>query len=1378
MKVMKTKKICSLILINLILLTLKSYAIDIPGMSGDTLLIPKASHSPVIDGEMDDIWYQIAKIRNNTYVVGTEPAKWTDSFFWFKVMWDDNNFYMFAAVFDDEINTNNSNVWERDGFEIYFDGDNSKNDLSVGYDANDVQFRWIYGEATGNPGTANAKHAFKLTDYGFNFELAIPINELPFSFEENHIFGFDIQYNDNDGGSRQHVAKWWSSSDDNYRNPSLFGNAKLTGREVSDYLDVHKTTNSPVIDGAMDDIWKGAPDVTNNKYCMLNGTNYNNFSGWNDLIYNLKVLWDDSNFYLFANVLDNEINTSLGNEYENDSFEIYIDGDNSKNTQAQGYDANDVHYTFVYGVTTENTGLPNSKHAWQKTDSGFQFEIKIPTSDLPFELTSGHVFGFELQLNDNDNGVRNKIAKWWSESDNSWLDASLFGTAQLVSDQIIPQVIPADKPEYSVNHGFYDTSFDLTVESSTPNSIIKYTLDGSDPVNSTTALQKTSPAVIRIDPESTEGPRDKTPAVILRACAIATGYLPSESETKTYLFIDKVKTLSPDKTKPGPNWPAPTTSANPQSINYGMDPNILNDPRYKDVIDDALLSVPTISIATDLNNLFSLSTGIYMNALSDGSEWERPVSVELLNPDGSDGFQINAGLRIRGGWSRHGDNPKHAFRLFFREEYGKGKLKYKLFEDEGIDEFDKIDLRTSQNYSWSYPWHMGEYNTMTRDVFCRDLQRETGQPYTRSRYCHLYLDGVYWGLFQTQERAEARFAASYLGGNIEDYDVIKNENGGTIATDGNNNAYREIWNFCTVGFKTNANYFKLLGRNEDGSINASYKNLVDIDNLIDYMLNIFYTGNFDSPTSKFGNNQGTNNFYCIYNRNANDGFKFFIHDAEHTLRTTSGEGPGIGINENRVNINMYVSSFSNFHPQWLHFKLSDNAEYKIKFADHVYKHMFNQGCMTPDKATALFLSRAKEIEMAIIGESARWGDASVEPPRTKDDNWQWAVDDIVNDYFPYRTNIVIDQLKSANLYPNINPPIFINNNQEILSNRIGINSNYDLKLQNPNVGKGTIYYTTDGQDPRVIGGSISGTAINGANEASITISTSTVVKARVLDGTTWSALHEITLYTNESNNSLKITEINYHPLDGTGVSGNEYEFLELKNIGTSDIILSQYYFSNGINYTFPEGSFIEPGKFIVLASNKQEFNNRYGFLPFDEYSGQLDNGGEKISLCNAMGDTILSVKYNDKAPWPETADTSGYTLVTKDRNPAGDLNDPANWRASNSINGSPAMDDLASTAVEHNSNETIYGFNLSQNYPNPFNPNTIISYQLSVTSNVKLKIFDILGNEVAVLVDEKQNAGSYNYTFSINNYELSSGIYFYRLQTTEGVLTKKMIILK
>ncbi len=85
-------------------------------------------------------------------------------------------------------------------------------------------------------------------------------------------------------------------------------------------------------------------------------------------------------------------------------------------------------------------------------------------------------------------------------------------------------------------------------------------------------------------------------------------------------------------------------------------------------------------------------------------------------------------------------------------------------------------------------------------------------------------------------------------------------------------------------------------------------------------------------------------------------------------------------------------------------------------------------------------------------------------------------------------------------------------------------------------------------------------------------------------------------------------------------------------------------------------------------------------------------------------------------------------------------------------------------------------FSLDQNYPNPFNPNTVISYQLPVSSNVTLKVYDVLGNEITTLVDEFKPAGIYkiNYDASVH----SSGIYFYQLKSGSYLETKKMTLMK
>jgi hypothetical protein len=103
------------------------------------------------------------------------------------------------------------------------------------------------------------------------------------------------------------------------------------------------------------------------------------------------------------------------------------------------------------------------------------------------------------------------------------------------------------------------------------------------------------------------------------------------------------------------------------------------------------------------------------------------------------------------------------------------------------------------------------------------------------------------------------------------------------------------------------------------------------------------------------------------------------------------------------------------------------------------------------------------------------------------------------------------------------------------------------------------------------------------------------------------------------------------------------------------------------------------------------------------------------------------------------------------------------------LSGPPVSieDDLVNNPVQ---------FQLDQNYPNPFNPSTKIKYSIPQSSNVVIKVFDILGNEIETLVNEEKSVGTYELTWYAEN--LPSGIYFYKLQTGSFVETKKMILMK
>lgn len=619
----------------------------------------------------------------------------------------------------------------------------------------------------------------------------------------------------------------------------------------------------------------------------------------------------------------------------------------------------------------------------------------------------------------------------------------------------------------SHDRGFYNAPFTLTLRTSTPDASIRYTTNGSVPEENS-GLVYSEPLTIG-------------QTMVLRARAFKKGMAPSKIKTRTFLFPEDIIRQSPDGLPPE-GFPF---AWGPNRVDYGMDQRIVNDSAYRDEIIDGFKSLPVYSIVTEMKHLFDPEDGIYANARNDGREWERPASVELLHSDERDGFQIDCGIRIRGGFSRMPNNPKHAFRLFFRKEYGDSKLKYRLFGKDGAKEFDNLDLRCSSNYSW----HMGDpRGAMIRDQINRDLQLAMGQPAMRGYFCHLFINGHYWGLYNTCERPKAAYGASYFEGKKEDFDAIKvgKDEGGIMATDGNLDAWRKVYKMATAGVSTNDSYFSLQGKNADGSINPNGETLIDMDNVIDYAMVIFYGGNLDAAITWFGGDRWHNNWHGIRNRSGDEGFKFFIWDAEHTFLV---ESMNKGLHEDRTGPFPAGQQFGSSNPQWLWQQCLANEEFRMRAADRIHELYYGEGLLTPKAVRAIVTKRMHEIESAVICESARWGDAARrDNPLNRDDHWRREMQQILETYIPQRSDIVLSQLFRQGILPDFEPPVLsVENGQVEMS-----------------AGQGTIYYTLDGADPRMIGGKPSTTAK--VYKASFELDQAIQIKSRVNYRNEWSTL--------------------------------------------------------------------------------------------------------------------------------------------------------------------------------------------------------------------------------------------------------------------------------
>jgi len=186
----------------------------------------------------------------------------------------------------------------------------------------------------------------------------------------------------------------------------------------------------------------------------------------------------------------------------------------------------------------------------------------------------------------------------------------------------------------------------------------------------------------------------------------------------------------------------------------------------------------------------------------------------------------------------------------------------------------------------------------------------------------------------------------------------------------------------------------------------------------------------------------------------------------------------------------------------------------------------------------------------------------------------------------------------------------------------------------------------------------------------ITLTKSTKVKARILNGGSWSAVNEAVFSVGKVAQNLRISEVMYNPR-----TSNE-EFIELNNIGAETINLNMVSFTNGIDFTFP-GIDLAPGEYIVVIQDRNAFETRYGsnINIAGQYSGRLDNTGERITLADAIGRTILDFRYEDG--WHSLTDGEGFSLTIID--PAHfDLsiwNVEEAWRASTYLDGSPGQDD-------------------------------------------------------------------------------------------------------
>ncbi len=432
---------------------------------------------------------------------------------------------------------------------------------------------------------------------------------------------------------------------------------------------------------------------------------------------------------------------------------------------------------------------------------------------------------------------------------------------------------PLDAPPVVVTPGSGRFAGPVMVQLHTPvpGSLLYYALDGADPT---------------VDGQEYTAPLELEATTVLRAVALDKGVPVSAVTTATYLVAEST-------------------------------------------------SLPVLSLVTDPAHLWDETAGIHVNAEGRGREWERPVTVEWLSPTGEVGFSVGAGLRIHGNISRL-RVPKRSFRLYFRGEYGPRELAYPLFGAVPGQTYDRLVLRAGVDDGWLWPCEdkpgcYREYAVFLRDQLVRDLHMAMGQVAPQGRWVALYLNGVYWGLYNLTERVDDTFLVTHFDAST----WYAHSKSGELTPGSAGRWYRFADWLASADLRSAAQYEQAV-------------QYFDIENFTGYYLLNIWARNTDWPH---------NNWIVARAREGPDTrWRFIVWDAESTFERDEDTFERVVLDKGRLG-KMLAS-------------LLQNAQYRTYFATQVERHL--AGALDTASVRERLDTLAAELRPEMAAEAARW----------------------------------------------------------------------------------------------------------------------------------------------------------------------------------------------------------------------------------------------------------------------------------------------------------------------------------------------------------------------------------------------------------------------
>jgi len=814
----------------------------------------------------------------------------------------------------------------------------------------------------------------------------------------------------------------------------------------------------------------------------------------------------------------------------------------------------------------------------------------------------------------------------------------------------------------------------ITMSTDTPDAEVYYTTDGSYPDDSSQLYE----GYIYVD--------DNT---ILRAIATKQGWLNSRPSTHSYLF-------------------------------------------------DYTGDLPVVSLSTNPEHFWDNDSGIYVmgpNASNQfpyfeanfWQDWERPIHIEMFEPDGELTFSIDAGVKIYGNFSRA--FPQKSLTIFARSAYGYTSIDYQIFPEKDIENFEAIILRNSGN----------DYdNTHFRDGLVSILADRAGATAQAYRPAVVYLNGEYWGIQNIREKINEHFLASRFSIDPENIDMLEGDN---QVIHGDPAHYLDLLNFIEANDMTES---------ENYSVVTSAMN---VDNFIRYNITQIFVDNWDWPG---------NNIKYWRSRTPSGRWRWILFDADFAFGLFTPDGYAHNMLQFATNPDGPSETIWGWDPWWpnppwstfLLRTLLENESFKNDFINYFADHL--NTTFRPDEILSVVDNITDELAGEMPEHTSRW-----------DLNLAWWYNNVnaLRNFIFYRNAFMWSHIQS---YFNLAGTYQLHLDMDGGSGSININSinAYNFPWQGQYFDQIPIQI----QAVPAPGFQFVGWAGLNTTSNSITVTSS-------IDTTLTAVFEPAT----SDSSAIVINEINYNSADDYDAQ----DWVELTNNGGGAINLSGWQFKDEDDshvFVIPEQTILENGAFIVLAEDTAIFNEFFpgtgpvvGNLNFG-FSG----GGELIRLYDANGVFIDQVTYDDDDPWPAEADGEGPTLELI--NPSLDNALASSWGYSTNMYGTPGSENsVYQELFTENISSVPTDYILRQNYPNPFNPRTVIQYEIPTQGRVTITIYDILGREVVRLVAAVQGPGYKTITWDAKNevgLAVGAGLYFYQLKTAAYVNTKKMILVR